>query len=254
MDRRIGAQLYTVRELCTNPEDFKSTVKRLAEIGFKTVQLSGVAEGAGSVKELKAVFDEYGIEVIGTHRPIQNYMENPENEIEFHKTLNTSVAGVGWLPPEFRANPEVLRDAIRKCNVAHRKLQKEGISLAWHNHGFEFAKIEGDKTVMDIILEEGEFDLILDAYWLAYVGIDPARFIKKVGKRVAIVHFKDIRVLSDNSVEYAEIGEGNIVWKDVIKASKKARYAVIEQDTCHGDPIDSLKKSYDYLTENFKFI
>ena len=254
MDKRIGAQLYTVRDLCTTPEGFKNTIKRLAETGFKTVQLSGIGEGAGSAKELKAVFDEYNIEVIGTHRPIQNYIENINGEIEFHKALDTKIAGVGWLPPEYRTDANVLKDTINKFNKASRELNKEGITLAWHNHGFEFSKIEDNKTIMDIILDEAEFDLILDAYWLAYVGIDPARFIKKAGKRVAIVHFKDIRVLSDNSVEYAEIGEGNIIWKEVIKASKKARYAVIEQDTCHGNPVDSLKMSYDYLTKNFNLI
>lgn len=254
MDKRIAAQLYTVRELCTNPEDFRNTMKRLADIGFKAVQLSGVKDNAGSAKELKAVFDEFGLEVIGTHRPIQNYFDNLEGEIEFHKTLGTKIAGVGSLPIEFRDTPEHLREAIKKINEIHKRLLKEGISFAWHNHGFEFAKIEGDKTVMDIILEEGEFDLILDAYWLAYVGINPARFIKKVGKRVAIVHYKDILAKSNNSVEYTEIGNGNIIWEEVVEASKEARYAAIEQDICHGDPVDSLKKSYDYLTSNFDFI
>lgn len=254
MDRRIGAQLYTVRELCTTPEDFRKTIKRIADAGFKTVQLSGVPDSVGSAKELKKVFDENGIEIIGTHRPIQNYIENVKGEIEFHKDLGTSIAGVGFLPPEYRTNAEVLRETIRKCNEAQRELKKEGITLAWHNHGFEFAKIEGKKSVMDIILEEGEFDLILDAYWLAYVGIDPARFIKKAGKRVAIVHLKDIRVLPDNSLEYAEVGEGNILWNEVLEASRDARFAVIEQDTCHGDPVDSLKMSYDYLTTNFDLI
>ena len=35
MDKRIGAQLYTVRDLCKTKEDFENTMKRLAEIGFK---------------------------------------------------------------------------------------------------------------------------------------------------------------------------------------------------------------------------
>ena len=38
---RIGAQLYTVREFCATLEDFAETIKKVADIGYTTVQVSG---------------------------------------------------------------------------------------------------------------------------------------------------------------------------------------------------------------------
>ena len=75
-----------------------------------------------------------------------------------------------------------------------------------------------------------------------------------MGKRAYILHYKDLKPLSDNAVECSEIGEGSLPRKEIVKASRKAKYAVIEQDICHGDPVDSLARSYKYLTENFGFI
>lgn len=251
MDKRIGAQLYTVRDLCQDLDGFKKTMKRIADIGYKTVQLSGI-KCTEDAEVLKSVFEENGLQVVATHRPFANFADNIEGEIAFHKTLGCKVAGVGGFGLAMRDSIEKTRETVKKCNEIHERLKAEGMSFGWHNHGAEFARLDDGKTsVMDIILEEGNFDLILDAYWIAYVGIDPARFIKKVGERASILHLKDMRVLPDNKVEYAEIGEGNILWNEVLEAAEKSKFAVIEQDICHRDPVDCLETSYKYLTSNF---
>lgn len=41
---RIGAQLYTVRDFCKTLEDFSETLKRIADIGYTTVQVSGTCD------------------------------------------------------------------------------------------------------------------------------------------------------------------------------------------------------------------
>lgn len=39
----LGAQLYTVREYGQNEKDIRRTMKKIADIGYKTVQVSGFA-------------------------------------------------------------------------------------------------------------------------------------------------------------------------------------------------------------------
>ena len=79
MDKRIGAQLYTVRDLCKTKEDFENTMKRLAEIGFKTVQLSGVpADVCGDPVYTRSVFEHYGLECVATHKPYQEFVDDIE--------------------------------------------------------------------------------------------------------------------------------------------------------------------------------
>ena len=124
--------------------------------------------------------------------------------------------------------------------------------FAYHNHAFEFEKIDG-KYVFDIINEKmsgDNFKFILDVYWLSYAGINPAKFIKKYKGKIACVHFKDLKIREKQPC-IAEVGYGNIDWDDVISACMESdvEYALVEQDRCDGDPFDSLKMSYDFLKE-----
>jgi len=255
MDKRIGAQLYTVRDLCKTKEDFENTMKRLAEIGFKTVQLSGVpADVCGDPIYTRSVFEHYGLECVATHKPYQEFVDDIEAIVDYHKKLNCKVAGIGSAPLDLRKDLPTLKETIKKCNEFHKRLTAEGIQFGWHNHAFEFAKVDENNTVMDVCLAEGEFSFILDTYWLAFVGVNPAKFIKNNGERISVLHYKDIRALDTNAVEYAEVGQGNIDWDEVVATSVTPGCAVIEQDICHGDPVESLKSSYNFLTGKYDFI
>lgn len=37
----IGAQFYTLRDFCKDLDSFAETLKKVADIGYKTVQISG---------------------------------------------------------------------------------------------------------------------------------------------------------------------------------------------------------------------
>ena len=105
---------------------------------------------------------------------------------------------------------------------------------------------------MDYLIEETDPEavkLIADLYWLQYGGMDPERFIRKLGARTMAVHLKDLKVNLNNHIEMAEIGEGNLDWDGILKACDEAgvKWALVEQDECQRDPFESLKISYDYL-------
>ncbi|MBQ7953656.1 MAG: sugar phosphate isomerase/epimerase, partial [Clostridia bacterium] len=84
-------------------------------------------------------------------------------------------------------------------------------------------------------------------------GVDPVRMIERLGKRAMVLHYKDYKVDEETkrTGTYTEVGNGNLEWDLITAAAEKAGtlYAVVEQDTCPGDPFDSLKISYDYLTK-----
>ena len=48
---------------------------------------------------------------------------------------------------------------------------------------------------------------------------------------------------------FSEIGNGVLDWKRILAAAEKAgtEWLIVEQDTCPGDPFDSIKISFDYL-------
>jgi len=249
MDKRIGAQYFTIRDFCQTLEGFDASCKKVSEIGYKTVQLSGI--GSFSGEEVKNILDKYNLKAVCTHRPPQNYLENIEKEIEYHKTIGCNVAGLGSMPGS-NCEIETIRSFGESFTSVCEKLKEHDITFAYHNHAFEFEKING-RFAYDIITENiksDNFKLILDVYWLAYAGMNPAKFIKEHSDKIACVHFKDLKVVKNTPV-FSEVGQGNLDWDDIIAACDEsgAEFALVEQDICDGNPFDSLKTSYDFLKE-----
>ncbi len=245
--KTIGAQYYTIREMCQTLEDFDASCKKVADIGYKTVQLSGI--GDFEACDIKKILDKYSLKVICTHRAPANYIENIEKEIDFHKTLGIKICGIGSMPG-FNTKIETIEEFVKKFKPVTERLEKEGLVFAYHNHAFEFEKING-KYAFEVITEKmasDNFKFILDVYWLSYAGINPAKFIREHAGNIACVHFKDLKI-KENTPVYAEVGQGNLDWDDIILACKEAgvENALVEQDSCDGDPFDSLKISYEFL-------
>lgn len=247
MDKRIGAQLYTVRSTCQNEQDFEETIKKLHEIGYKVIQLSGIG-GDIPAERIREICDKYGMIVACSHHGYEDYENRIDELIEYNKIVGNKILGLGSYPFDKRDTFEHMLESIEFFNSVHKKLQEHGMAFAHHNHALEFGKYN-DKHIMYYMLEKGNFDFIVDVYWVAYAGIDPAKFIKKVGKRGRIIHYKDLAVSENNVAEYAEIGKGNLDWDSIIEASADAEFALVEQDVCKTDPIECLKTSYDFLTE-----
>lgn len=249
MDKRIGAQLYTIRQYTQTLDSFDQALEKISKIGYKAIQVSCV--GPFKAEEIKTICDKHQLIPVCTHRSWDEYCNHLEESIQFHKTLGCQVAGLGAIP-NLRTGftwDDLVR-FVEKMNQINKEFKKNGITFAYHNHDVEFSKVEG-KRPMDYILEHAEFDFIVDVYWLAASGVDPARFIKKVGNRAKIVHFKDITVIENGKGQkIAEVMEGNLDWDSIIEACQSAgvEWAMVELDTCERDPFDSLQNSYKNLS------
>lgn len=255
MDKRIGAQLYTVRDLIKTEEEFISVMKKLSDIGYKSIQFSGVGAIA-SPERLREICDGFGLKIACTHKGYNDYKDKIDEMIAFHKALDCDIAGLGSLPVAFRKSSlEEVDEAIDALNRASEKLEENGMVLGYHNHAFEFAKLENGQTLFSRLLEKGRFTFILDLYWLAFAGLNPAKFLEQLGDRVSVIHYKDMKVKLDNTVTYTEVGAGTLNFDEIVKASGKARWAMVEQDLCEDfDPVTSLENSYNYITEKYDFI
>ncbi len=249
MDKRIGAQFYTLREHCKTTEDFYDTCKKVSEMGYKIVQISGTPLEAA---DMKPILDEFDLQVVVTHKGYQDFVERIDYIIDYNKTLGCELCGIGSMPDEYKHSSEKLSEFIAGMNQAAEKLSEAGLYLGYHNHAFEFARLDG-RFIMDRLIAEtnpSKVKFIVDTYWLQMGGQNPATFIKKLGERAMAIHFKDVKPNADYSIEMAEIGEGSLDWDDIIAACEEAgaKWALVEQDVCKRSPFESLKMSYDFLT------
>ena len=247
MDKRIGAQLYTLRDFTQTEKDFEESMSKLHKIGYKAVQISAV--GPIAPEKLKEICDKYGMAIGCTHKGFGDYTDNLEGMIDFHKKLGCDIAGLGSMPAEY-CSVEKIPEFIEKMNVIAEKMNEHGIHFAYHNHHFEFEKMENGQLIMDYMVENGKFDFIVDVYWLAFAGVNPAAYIRKMGKKAIVIHYKDLAVIN-REIVMAEVGEGNLDWDDIIKASEEAgsRWAMVEQDVCRRNPFESMEISYNNLVK-----
>lgn len=250
MDRRIGAQLYTVRDFTKTIEEFDETCRRIRDIGYQLVQISGTNLPAD---EMKPILDKYHLEVVTTHRSFEGFLENLDEIIDYNQTLGCRLCGIGSMPWGIRANPTAVKQFVKDADRVSRELKQAGMLFGYHHHSFEFAKLEGVRTI-DRLLEDTDpeaFRFIVDTYWLQVGGVNPADFIAGLGKRAMAAHLKDLSINpeQDFAQEMAEVGQGNLDWNGILNSCQKAgvSWALVEQDVCKEDPFQSLRISYEFL-------
>ncbi len=246
---KTGAQLYTLRDFCKSVKDTENTFKRVKEIGFKYVQISGVSEPK-DVKELKKILDDTGLVAVSTHTGYERIINEIEKVIEEHKILECEGIICPGLPMELH-NKEGYLKVADEFNKIVDKIKENGLILGYHNHAIEFERYD-EKTGLEILLDNcPELHAEIDTYWVQYGGGDPAFWIEKYKNRVSQVHFKDMGIIKNQQV-MPPICEGNLNWNRIIKTCKKSKvkYCLIEMDRPTIDPFEALKKSLENL-KNF---
>lgn len=245
--KTIAAQLYTVRDFCKTSEDFAKTAKKIKDIGFDAVQVSGV--GPIDTKEIKKILDNEGLICCATHESGKMIVEETEKVIEKLQILDCKYAAYPHPHVPLKTYEDVANLA-KSLDKAGKVMRKEGLVLCYHNHAIEFEKFNG-KTALDIIYDETGPDNLqgeIDTYWIQFGGQNPTQWCKKLDNRLPLLHLKEYGII-ENKVTMLEIGNGNLDWKKIIKTAKKSgtEWFIIEQDTCRLDPFESLKISLEFL-------
>ncbi len=246
----IGAQLFTIRDFIQTEKDFYESMKKISQIGFTCVQLS--SQGDIPVASMKKACDEFGLDIVTTHvKPSEMILSDINRVIEEHKILGARYVGLGSMPKEYKDGKEGIERFIADFTTPAKKIADAGMKFMYHNHNFEFEKIDG-KLMFDYFIEGFPKELVgytLDTYWVQAGGADPMHWLRKLSGRIDTIHFKDMCIV-DREMRMAPIMEGNLNWSEIFKAAKDggAKWAFIEQDRCYDvDPFECLKTSFDNL-------
>jgi sugar phosphate isomerase/epimerase len=243
---QIGAQFYTIREHCKNLEDFAESLKKVADIGYRTVQISGVCPY--EPQWLKEQLDQIGLKCVLTHIPGPRLIEDPEKVAKEHDVFGCEHVGLGAYGFDETRGQSVEEFAESYGKVA-QILKENGKTFMYHNHSHEFRRVNGRRIFDQIIEALPEMGVTLDTYWVQVGGGDPAQWLERLKGRVPCIHLKDCAY----EQKMAVVGEGNINFDRVFQAAEAAgtKYMLVEQDNCNGeDPFDCLKRSYMYLKAN----
>ncbi len=250
MIERLGLQLYTVRDFLGDEELTRETLRKLLELGYSEGQTAN--ENADPV--LERVAREEDFKICGSHTNFARMLADPDGIMEEHDRLGTKNIGIGGSGPKYRESLAALCEFTDLANDFAAKVNKYGFKFTYHHHSVEFGMLEG-RRIMDVLVERLDpvtTSFVLDTYWIQHGGGSIVGWLRKLAGRVDILHLKDMAVRGFEPY-ITEVGQGNIDFHEVIAVAEEigVKHYVVEQDSCPGNPLDSVKISSEYIHANF---
>jgi sugar phosphate isomerase/epimerase len=274
LNRPIGLQLYTVGDQMA--KDFNGTLKQIAAIGYKEVELAATYQK--SAAELRTAFSDTGLTCRSAH--MFDFQKTPAQFMDFAGELGvkyvvtsfnppqSAMASLSGAQPDFDAFVKVLegmtlddyKRSAETCNQLGAEARKHGLQYAYHNHNLEFRKF-GEVTAYDTLLSATDPQLVkmeLDCGWAAAAGYDPVAYLDKFPDRYRLLHIKafksgapTVSLQGAQRPEPTELGRGGIDYKRVFAAAKRAgveQYYVEQEPPFTEMPaMEAIRIDYDFL-------
>ena len=270
----LGVQLYTVRDQIG--KDAAATLKGIADIGYKEVEvirgtLSTVAPLAKQDGLNPVSVHVDGVLITGNWEMYKKVIaQNPAAALPDGYDLAACIRDVQAVGAKYIVMPYLMpqerpTDAAgftsfgQTLAKAGEQIKKAGLQLCYHNHAFEFSPLADGRRPFDVMLAAADPSLVkmeLDVFWVAITGADPVALINQYAGRIALMHLKDKRTGAPQSFTeavpgdtFVEVGSGALDFPAILKAASAAKveHYFVEQDHTAGDPLESLRKSYQYL-------
>ncbi|MCM3725789.1 sugar phosphate isomerase/epimerase [Neobacillus cucumis] len=196
----IGLNLFSVfREL---NEDYFGTLEKVAEIGYKNVELISANFATGerftdtfSLPLIKQKFDDLGLKAFAAHEgvaPGKALLDADWDKIIEENALLGCQSIV--FPMAFISGREDTLRTAEQLNQLGKKCKEAGLSFYYHNHAHEFKRI-GETSLFELLVENTDSENVkfeLDLVWVMRGGYDPISLLEKLGNRCDIIHQKDL--------------------------------------------------------------
>lgn len=240
----VALQLYSVREECVR--DLPGTLKAVADMGYEGVEFAGYY--GRSAPELRAMLDDLGLKVAGTHTALKTVMdEELPQTIAFNQALGNPYLVVPGLPPERRDSRQAWRESARILDGIAAQVEPLGMRVGYHNHAVEFQPLDGENP-WDTLFSNTRPGVImqLDLGNARHGGADPVPYLEKYAGRATTVHLKDYSSTNDKAL----LGEGNIPWDDVFRLCETTagtKWYIVEQESYAYPPLECVRRCRDAL-------
>ena len=275
----IGIQLFSVGD--DLKKDFEGTLRQIAEIGYRQVE-GRLSEGGHNPADNAKLFKSLGLGWRSTHTSVPElngsgadrvFQQAHDNGIEY------VICAAPWpkdpsrikkldpADPLFKEygnvapivnmfNNLILDDwkwMVDLFNEVGAKAKAAGLTFGYHNHNFEFKKLDG-VLPYDLLLEKtdpGSVSFELDCGWMVGAGFDPVDYLNKHPERYRLLHIKDLaKNQAPGGIKTTEVGSGTIDWTRIFDAAKKTKvtgYYVEQEPPFEKPALESARISYDYL-------
>ena len=269
MSLPVAVQVYSVRD--SAEANLADTLRKIKEMGYAGVEFAGLY--GYSPEYVKGLCDGIGLVPISAHIPLDEMIADPDKTFSDYATIGVKYAAVPYVTPERRPGAEKFRETIATIAELGKCAKKYGITLLYHNHDFEFTKVDGEYG-LDILYKEVSPEYLqteLDLCWVNVGGEEPAAFLRKYTGRAPVVHLKDFfmsgklpkhlyaligieeeeKEEEPSTFEFRPVGHGMQKMPEILSAclDAGASWVVVEQDepSMGLSRMESIKASREYL-------
>jgi len=223
-----GFQLFSAREF--PPID--AQLQTVAALGFRNVEPYRLLYD--NPAEARAMLDRHNLVARTGHFALLSLQQEFERHVEAARILGIKRIIVPSLPPEERVKDVAgWKELGHQLGELRHKVGEAGFDFAWHNHDFEFVRLEDGSMAIEHVLGE-TIDWQVDIVWIARAGHDPLHWLKKFSGRVKSIHFKDLAPAGEKLDEagWADPETGILPWDEYWAAAiaAGAETAIAEHD------------------------
>ncbi len=251
MNFSVALQVYSVRDFAE--KDLEGTLQKIKEMGYDGVELAGLY--GYSYAEVKAAVEKAGLVLVSAHVALADMLADPQGVLSGYAEMGCKYVAVPYLPEELRPGTEQFGKTVEDIRMLAGIAKEKGMVMLYHNHDFEFAKLDGEYA-LDMLYRVIPADLLqteIDTCWVNVAGENPAAFVRKYAGRAPVVHLKDFYMSSrdaksdkpfyeligvdkkaggENVFEFRPVGYGLQNFPVILEAAADAGagWVVVEQD------------------------
>jgi sugar phosphate isomerase/epimerase len=225
----VGIQMGSVGKQAK--ADLPGTLKKLNEWGIRELE-GGLPQGTEPAAYLQ-LLKENNLTLIATGAGFDELDKDPQKVIDKAKSLGAKQVICYWIPHDGdNFTIDEAKKGVAVFNKAGELLQKNGLTLGYHAHGYEFRPYENG-TLFDYIaanLDPRFANFQMDVFWIKQSGTDPVALLNKYPGRFISMHLKDrLKGMPDSNNGRADVEKANVVLgtgdvniEAIVRAGQKA--------------------------------
>lgn len=250
----IAVQVYSVRE--DAKADLRGTLEKIKAMGYDGVEFAGLYGHDPAI--IADWCRELGLTPISAHVGIGLLKDDPRGTVAQYATIGCPYIAIPHLGEDLRPGSAGWLNTVEDIKMIAAECRAQGIQLLYHNHDFEFIRLEEGEYGLDQLYRLiPAVETQIDTCWVKAASEDPAAYVRKYSGRAPIVHLKDFVGRrgapkdSEDAFAFRPVGYGKQDFPAILAAAKDAgaSWVVVEQDhaTMGKTPMESIEMSINYL-------
>ena len=238
-----GLQMYSVRDITR--DNLEGAMQKVAEMGYGYVEFAGFF--GNSAETVKGWLDKYNLKVSGTHTGLRELEADFEGVVKYHKTIgNTNII----IPGHDLSTQAKIDEFVEKVNYYQPLLEKEGISLGYHNHSREFIPNADGSMIHEQLVYRTNLNIEIDTFWyFNATGTSAVGIMERLKDRIRVIHIKD----GFKGGAGKPLGYGEAPVRAVYaKAAEMGILMVVESESLQPDGLTEAKVCIDFLKSQEK--